>query len=71
MSRGDITNYLSTVVGSKSAIEYLRRTRNLVEAYDLTDGEEVMLQKLLRTANSKLEKALGVAHRHRSAEVVD
>ena len=67
----DITNYLSTVVGSKSAIEYLRRTRNLVEAYDLTDGEEVMLQKLLRTANSKLEKALGVAHRHRSAEVVD
>lgn len=67
----DITTYLSTVVASPSAVEYLRRTRNLIEAYDLTDGEEVMLQKLLKTANSKLEKALGVAHRHKTPDVID
>jgi hypothetical protein len=67
----DITNYLSSVVASRGALDYLRRTRNLIEAYDLTDGEEVMLQKLLRTANGKLEKALGVAHRHKTTEVID
>ena len=66
----DITDYLSTVVASKSAVEYLRQTRNLTEAYELTDGEEVMLQKLLRTANMKLEKALGVAHRHKTPDVI-
>lgn len=67
----DITNYLSAVVASPSAVEYLRQTRNLIEAYELTDGEEVMLQKLLRGANTKLEKALGVAHRHKTPEVID
>ena len=67
----DITNYLSAVVASPNAVEYLRRTRDLIDAYDLTDGEEVMLQKLLRAANGKLEKALGVAHRHKTTEVID
>jgi hypothetical protein len=67
----DITNYLSAVVASRIAVEHLRRTRNLIEAYELTDGEEVMLQKLLRTANGKLEKALGVAHRHKTTEAID
>jgi hypothetical protein len=67
----DITNYLSSVVASPSAVEYLRRTRNLVEAYELTDGEEVMLQRLLRTANTKLERALGIAHRHKTPDVVE
>jgi hypothetical protein len=67
----DITNYLSAVVGSPGAVEYLRQTRNLAEAYDLTDGEEAMLKKLLRSANTKLEKSLGVAHRHKTAEIVD
>ncbi len=66
----DITNYLSSVVASPSAVEYLRQTRNLKDAYDLTDGEEVMLQRLLRTANTKLEKALGVAHRHKTLDVI-
>jgi hypothetical protein len=67
----DITTYLSAVVASATAVEYLRTTRNLVEAYDLTDGEEAMLQKLLRIANTKLEKALGVAHRHKTPDVID
>jgi hypothetical protein len=67
----DITNYLSAVVASESAVEYLRQTRNLLEAYDLTDGEEAMLKKLLRSANTKLEKSLGVAHRHKTTEIAD
>jgi hypothetical protein len=66
----DITNYLSSVVASESAVEYLRQTRNLKEAYDLTDGEEAMLQRLLHAANLKLEKALGVAHRHKTPDVI-
>jgi len=66
----DITNYLAHVVASKSAIEYLRTTRDLREAYELSDGEETMVRKLLGTANTKLEKALGVIHRHKTAEVI-
>lgn len=66
----DITDYLSTVVASAGAVEYLRQTRNLKDAYDLTDGEEVMLKKLLHKANMGLEKALGVAHRHKTPDVI-
>ena len=66
----DITNFLSAVVASPNAIEYLKRTGNLVEAYEFTDGEEAMLKKLLGGANVKLEKALGVAHRHKTSDIV-
>lgn len=66
----NITDYLQHVVASPPATEYLQQTRNLIEAYDLTDGEEIMLRKLLKTAGSKLDKALGVAHRHKTPEVI-
>jgi hypothetical protein len=66
----DITNYLSHVVASPSAVVYLRQTRDLKEAYELTDGEESMVRSLLGTANTKLEKALGVIHRHKTPDVV-
>lgn len=66
----DITTYLAHVVSSENAVEYLRRTRDLREAYDLTDGEEAMVKKLLGTANTKLEKVLGVVHRHKTADVI-
>ncbi len=66
----DITSYLSHVVASEKAVEYLRRTRDLREAYDLTDGEEAMVRNLLGTANTKLEKVLGVIHRHKTDDVV-
>jgi hypothetical protein len=39
-------------------------------AYERTDGEEKMLLRFLNTANLKLEGALGVAHRHKTLEVV-
>jgi hypothetical protein len=66
----DITNFLSHVLDSPKAIEYLRKSRDLREAYDLTDGEEAMVKKLLGTANTKLEKVLGVVHRHKTTEVI-
>ncbi|MCM2308651.1 MAG: hypothetical protein NDI91_14425 [Sulfuritalea sp.] len=66
----DITNYLAVVLGSKDATKYLTQTRNLVEAYELTDGEEVLTQKLIHQANVKLERALGIAHRHPTEDVI-
>ncbi len=66
----DITNYLSHVVASPAAVEYLRNNRDLREAYEMSDGEETMVRKLLGTASTKLEKALGVVHRHKTAEVI-
>ena len=66
----DITNYLAHVVASPKAVEFLRTSRDLRDAYDLTDGEEAMVRNLLGTANTKLEKALGVIHRHKTPEVI-
>jgi hypothetical protein len=66
----DITNLLSHVLGSPEAIEYLENTRDLAAAYDRTDGEEKMLLRYLATANTKLEVVLGIAHRHKTFEVI-
>ena len=66
----DITNTLAHVVAVPEAVEYLDATRDLIAAYERTDGEEVMLRKLLVDANTKLERALGLAHRYPLPEVV-
>jgi hypothetical protein len=66
----DITNYLSHIVDSPTAASYLESTRDLMGAYDRSAGEENMLLKYLGDANSKLEKALGVVHRHRIPDVL-
>jgi hypothetical protein len=66
----DITNLLTHVLGSPEAVEYLENTGDLTAAYDRTDGEEKMLLRYLATANTKLEVALGIAHRHKTFEVL-
>jgi hypothetical protein len=66
----DITSYLTHIVASPEALEYLQKTRDITGAYDRTDGEEKMLIRYLGTANTKLEGALGIAHRHRTLEVI-
>ncbi|MCX5814680.1 MAG: hypothetical protein NTX75_00355 [Proteobacteria bacterium] len=66
----DITTYLSHVVASDEAVSYLTTNRDLVAAYDRSDGEETMLLKYIALANSRLESALGIAHRHNTAEVI-
>lgn len=60
----DITKYLIHVLSSASATEYLIETRNLKDAYELTDGEESMVKRSLAQANRKLEAVSGIAHRH-------
>lgn len=66
----DITNYLKTVLDSEQAIEHLIKTGNLKESYELTDGEETMVRRLLQNSNRNLERALGIVHRHRTEDVI-
>ncbi|MFB0552297.1 MAG: hypothetical protein ACETWQ_03185 [Phycisphaerae bacterium] len=63
----DITRYLTHVVESTEAVEHLRRTRDLEDAYELSGGEEQMVIRYLVLANKKLEGALGVIHRHKTS----
>jgi hypothetical protein len=63
-----ITTYLSHVLSSKDATKYLESTRNLQDAFELTDGEEQMLLRKLRRANSGLESVLGIIHRHKTKD---
>jgi hypothetical protein len=67
----DITNLLTHVVASPTAVRHLQQTRNLTDAYDLSDGEEAMVRKFLAAANTKLQKVLGVAHRHKTVDVIE
>ena len=66
----DITDYLSNVVESPDSLKHLERTRNLQEAYDLSDGEEQMVLRYLANINSKLRTVLGLAHLHKTADVI-
>jgi hypothetical protein len=66
----DITQRLSHVVVSNPALEHLLKTRDLAEAYELSDGEESMVRRGLANANRGLEKVLGVVHRHKTPEVI-
>jgi len=66
----DITNYLSHVVESPDALKHLEGTRELLEAYDLSDGEEQMVLRYLAYANNKLQAVLGLAHRHKTEDVL-
>lgn len=68
-SRG-ITDYLSNVVESPDALKHLERTRDLQEAYDLSDGEEQMVLRYLAYINTKLKTVLGLAHLHKTADVI-
>lgn len=66
----DITSYLSHVVASPEALKHLERTRELKEAYDLSDGEEQMLLRYLASANRELAVVLGMIHRYKTSEDV-
>lgn len=66
----DITNQLVHVLDSPESTKRLERTRNLQEAYDLSDGEEQMILRYLASINSKLQTVLGLAHLHKTADVI-
>lgn len=67
----DITTYLKEIVRHEAAVTYLIERYNLLEAYDRTDGEEKMVVRYLNSANQKLEAVLGMAHRHKTDEVIE
>jgi hypothetical protein len=66
-----ITSLLANVVDSEAAVNSLKNQGySLKEAYDLTDGEERMVIKYLGEASRKIEKVIGIAHRHKTEEIV-
>lgn len=62
---------LGHIVANNEATVYLKQTNNLLEAYDRTSGEEEVLLKKLNDANRNLEFALGIAHLHRTPDVLE
>ena len=54
----EISKNLAPVIASPEALQHLRVTRNLMEAYDRTDGELVYLNRKLRSARSALEEVI-------------
>ena len=67
----DITKYLKEVVRNDEAVLHLKNSCDLLEAFDRTDGEEKMVLKYIVTANRNLETVLGMAHRHKTEDVID
>lgn len=55
----DITSKLAPVLRSPDATDYLKQTRDLEQAYELSDGEEELLRKNFVRANKLLRQSLG------------
>jgi hypothetical protein len=66
----DITNYLSVVIKSPIALEHLKTTRELVEAYDRSGGDEQLLITYLKKANSNLGKSMPFISKNKKSEGV-
>jgi hypothetical protein len=64
----DITNYLSPVIKSPMALEHLITTRELIEAYDRSGGEEKLLISYLKKANSNLGKSMPFISKNKNSE---
>jgi len=56
----DITAKLAPVLKKEHAIQILRETRNLDDAYDMSDGEDELLRKNLLKVNRLLSISLGL-----------
>ena len=56
----DISQKLAKVLANEEALERLRGTRDLDLAYELTDGEQVSLERSLRRAERILREAAGL-----------
>lgn len=59
----DITSKLAPVLRSNDSTDYLRHTRDLEQAYELSDGEEELLRKNFVKANKLLRQSLGYIKR--------
>jgi len=50
----DITNYLSPVLKAPESVNVLKATRDLLDAYEISDGEKELLVKYARKVNNEL-----------------
>lgn len=67
----DITSKLSPVLKKEHAVQILRKTRNLEEAYEMSDGEDELLKKNLSKANRLLVLSLGLFNDSNKELVLD
>lgn len=66
----DITNFLTPVLRSEEATEYLISTRSLTDAYDRSEGEKLLLLRNLKRASKNLSTSLGLITKYKDAEEV-
>lgn len=66
----DITNYLVPVLRNEESLEHLRLTRDLIDAYERSEGEKVLLMRNLRKANKWIENSIGILSRHKKDQEV-
>lgn len=65
----DITNYLSDILRNEVSIEHLKSTGDIIGAFERSGGEDRLVEKYVKKANSSLESALGMLHRHKTEEI--
>jgi len=65
----DITNKLSPILRNPEAVEHLKLTRDLDDAYERSDGEKELLLKNLKKANKSLERSLSLIPQYKIPEV--
>jgi len=66
----DITTYLTHILRSEEATEYLILTRNLMDAFDRSEGEKLLLLGNLKKASKNLSRSLGLITKYKNEEEV-
>lgn len=66
----DITNYLTPVLRSEEATKHLMLTRDLLDAYDRSEGEKLLLLKNLKKASKSLSSSLALITKYKSEDEV-
>ena len=66
----DITSKLAPVLRSFEATDYLKHTRDLEQAYELSNGEEELLRKNFVKANNLLRQSLGYIKKDNFSSII-
>lgn len=66
----DITNYVSAILGSEEAVEHLKKTRELIDSYEISDGEKLLLIKNLTRARRSIGKAISLITKYKTDDDV-
>ena len=65
----DITGQLSHVLSKEEATDVLIDSWDLDYAFELSDGEEQLINKKLNKINSDLERIKGIIHRNKTDDI--